>query len=63
MESRRPIREIDGITYLKCNKCFEFFTLDKFSKSKKDKLWGVSYECKVCRNKEKAEYYKTKKYN
>lgn len=61
MQSKRPVKEIEGVLHLKCNKCFNFFTLDKFSKSKKDKLWKVSYECKVCRNKEKTQYCLTKK--
>ena len=44
------------ILYLKCSKCWEYKTIDCFSKDKRLKFW-VRNQCKECRKKECREYH------
>ena len=43
-------KSIDGVEYKKCCKCYEFKTLELFSKNKRAKD-GLDWLCKECKNK------------
>lgn len=59
--SKRKVEYINGDLHLECNKCKSMLHNSEFTKSKKDKTYGLTYECKHCRNIDKKAYYLTKK--
>ena len=56
---RRETKEIDGVLYIKCNKCWEFkeATKEFFAWNHMWYLW-LEWDCKICKNRYKSEYSK-----
>lgn len=56
MPARREYYEKDWVMYFKCTYCWEFKTVENFSKHKKCFMW-ITTCCKECEKKKHAEYY------
>lgn len=61
MKSKRKVEYKNEELYLECSKCKSMLHNSEFTRSKTDKTYGLTYECKPCRNIGKKAYYLTKK--
>lgn len=48
-----------GISY--CSRCNQYLPIEMFSKTKKNKKYGISWWCKKCHNEYSIEWQKTEK--
>lgn len=56
MPAKREYYEKDWIMYFKCTYCWEFKTIENFSKHKKCFMW-ITNCCKDCEKKKHSKYY------